>query len=209
MWICMVADPGAVPESVLAGRMRAAVRAGVDIIQIRDPAGDAAALLRAARAAVAAAGGTATRVIVNDRLDVALAAPAHGIHLRADSFAAPEVRRLAPPGFLVGRSVHSDAEAAAAARAGGCDYLLFGTVFESGSKPSGHRTAGPGALRRVCALADLPVLAIGGITEETAGEAMRAGAAGVAGIGIFRQERDITEVVRRLRQAGAEQGGVG
>lgn len=205
----MVAAPGDAPEPVLNDRFLAAARAGVDIIQIRDPAGDAAPLLRAARQAVEAARGTAARVVVNDRLDVALAAGAHGIHLRGDSFAAPEARRLAPAGFLVGRSVHSEAEAAEAARAGGCDYLLFGTVFESGSKPPGHRPAGAGALRAVCGAVDLPVLAIGGITEETAGTAMRAGAAGVAGIGIFRPDRDIAAVVRRLRQAGVEQGGVG
>ena len=78
----------------------------------------------------------------------------------------------------MGRSVHSAAEAIAAEASGGCDYLVFGTVFESESKPAGHRVAGLGALAEVCAAVRLPVLAIGGITPARVPDVVKAGAVG-------------------------------
>lgn len=128
--------------------------------------------------------GTRTRILVNDRVDVALAAGAHGVHLRADSFSASRVRAMGPSPFLVGRSVHSVEDAVAAATGGGLDYLIFGTVFESASKPGGA-PAGLAALAAVARATRVPVLAIGGITTERIGEAMSAGASGVAAITMF------------------------
>ncbi len=83
--------------------------------------------------------GTRTRILVNDRLDVALAAGAHGVHLRGDSMPASRARSLAPIGFLIGRSVHSVDEAVRRHADGGVDYLLFGAVFAD------HVQAGSGA----------------------------------------------------------------
>lgn len=123
-------------------------------------------------------------MVVNDRLDVALAAGAHGVHLRADSFAAPQARGCAPSPFLIGRSVHSVAEAADASAAGGLDYLVFGTVFPTPSKP-GLPAAGVAGLAAVAAATTLPVLAVGGVTERQAGQVMSAGAAGIAAISMF------------------------
>ena len=80
-----------------------------------------------------------------------LAAVAAGVHLRADSFAATRVRTFAPAGFIVGRSVHGPREAAAVTREGGCDYLIFGTVFPSANKPPGHIAAGIPVLRECVA----------------------------------------------------------
>ena len=108
-----------------------------------------------------------------------------------------------PDDFLVGRSVHSEAEAIAAEAAGGCDYLTFGTVYESRSKPAGHPVAGVDALARVCSAVRLPVLAIGGITIERIPEVVAAGAAGVAAIGLFGHgtEAELAAIVARLRSA--------
>jgi thiamine-phosphate pyrophosphorylase len=128
--------------------------------------------------------GTASRVLVNDRVDVALAADADGVHLKSDSIPTALVRRDVPAAFLVGRSVHSVEEARIAA-AEGADYLIFGTVFPSGSKPRGHRTAGLDALAAVAAAVPVPVLAIGGISLNTVAAAAEAGASGVAAIGLF------------------------
>lgn len=180
---------------------RDAARAGVDLIQIREPALDDRALLAMVRGAIAAAAGTPARIVVNDRLDVAMAAGAAGVHLRASSFPCPAARLIAPAGLLIGRSVHSLREAIGVERLGGCDYLIFGTVFASASKPGGHAVAGIEALREVCAGVRLPVIAIGGITPDTAGQAAQAGAAGVAGIGVFANVRDVPAAVAELRRS--------
>ena len=191
---------GAGQASILES-IGAAASAGVDIIQIRERHLDDRRLFDLTSAALGTLSGTGARLVVNDRLDVAIAARADGVHLRGDSFAAAPSRRLAPPGFLVGRSVHSEAEAIAAEAAGGCDYLLFGTVFPSDSKPEGHGAAGLEALTRVCERVQLPVLAIGGITVDRAPAVARAGAAGIAGISVFSRAADITAVVRGLRSS--------
>jgi thiamine-phosphate diphosphorylase len=128
--------------------------------------------------------GTRTRVLVNDRVDVALAAAAHGVHLRADSMPAPRIRRIAADSFLIGRSVHSIADVRRAEEEGGVDYLLFGTVFETASKP-GVAAAGDAALREAVSATRLPVLAIGGVTPATLPRVAAAGAAGFAAIGLF------------------------
>jgi thiamine-phosphate pyrophosphorylase len=128
---------------------------------------------------------TGTRVLVNDRTDIALAARVDGVHLPARAPDAARVRAIAPDGFLIGRSVHDLAEAELAQDSGGCDYVTFGTVFPSTSKPAGHPVAGIEGLGIVCARTRIPVLAIGGITVERAAAAARAGAAGIAAIGLF------------------------
>jgi thiamine-phosphate diphosphorylase len=117
---------------------------------------------------------------VNDRADVALAADADGVHLRSDGPPTVRVRPLQPD-WLIGRSLHAGAPDDAY---DGADYLLFGAVFESRSKP-GASPAGIDGLRAVAARAPVPVIAIGGITPGRAAACRRAGAAGVAGIDIF------------------------
>ena len=94
-------------------------------------------------------------------------------------------RALAPPGFLIGRSVHDPAEAAAVEAGGGCDYLLFGTVFPSTSKRPANPISGPGVLREVCATVGIPVLAVGGISVENVSQVGASGAAGIAAISLF------------------------
>jgi thiamine-phosphate pyrophosphorylase len=161
-----------------------ALDAGVDAIQIREPDLDAAALLALVRRIVARAAGLPTGVLVNDRVDVAMAARAHGIHLRGDGFPVGEVRQLEPD-WIIGRSVHGterlDVHRAA-------DYLLFGTVYATASKPANWPIAGIRGLEAAVSRSAVPVLAIGGITPARARDCHRAGAAGVAAIGLFLPE---------------------
>jgi len=159
-----------------------AIEAGVDCVQVRERDLDGADLAYLVAELVACTRGTSTRVLVNDRLDVALAAGADGVHLRADSMPVAVARRLAPPRFIVGRSVHSVSEAAAAADA---DYLVAGTVWASASKAGSHLLLGIDGFASVARAAQAPVLAIGGVTVARASEVAAAGGAGIAAIGLF------------------------
>lgn len=183
--ICMITDgrlTAARGADALVERVAAAARAGVHLIQIREQAIDDRMLAAVVGDCVGAVRGTRARVIVNDRLDVALAGGAHGVHLKSGSYSAARVRAMAPAGFLVGRSVHGVDDAM---RAGaGIDYLVFGTVFRTSSKP-GQTPAGPATLAEVVRATPIPVLAIGGVTAETASLIAGTGAAGVAAISTF------------------------
>jgi thiamine-phosphate pyrophosphorylase len=202
---------GKTPCERLVEAARHAADAGVDLVQIREPDLEDGRLFDLSRQIVAATGGSACRVVVNGRPDIALAAGAHGVHLRATSPPAGRVRAIAPHGFLVGRSVHSADEAEAVERAGGCDYLIFGTVFPSVTKGEGHPAAGVESLARVCARVRLPILAIGGVTAARGAEIAASGAAGLAAIDLFAAlptadaTMDATEswraVVSRIRTA--------
>lgn len=186
--ICLVTDrhrlaPRENPEDQLdklVAQAAEAGRAGVDLIQLRERDLDGGVLTRLARRMIDAA--TPAKVIINDRADVALAAGAHGTHLRGDSFDAVRLRRIAPCGWVIGTSVHTLAEVTASMRA--VDYLIFGPVYTTASKP-GATPAGVAELKKVAAAADGPVLAIGGITLSRIAEIAAAGAAGVAGIELF------------------------
>jgi thiamine-phosphate diphosphorylase len=210
--ICLVSDrcrlsPRAGPaESLdrLVALVGAAARAGVDLIQVRERDLDARALASLVARCMDEASGRA-QILVNDRLDVALSVRADGVHLRSDSLDPEKARSLAPPGFVIGRSVHGMAEAVDASRNGGADYLIFGTIFPSASKPLGHPASGLETLARVCAGVSVPVLGIGGITHNRVEAVLKGGAAGVAAIGLFVPpdgvpfDRHLRETVESLR----------
>ena len=210
--ICYVTDrkslaAGEAGAGVL-GKIRAAIAAGVDWVQIREKDLSAQELLGLARESVNAAGGA--RVIVNDRLDVALAAGAAGVHLGRESLGAREVVSWcrgghAPAEFLVGVSCHSLAEAREAERAGAA-YIFFGPVFDTPSKRGMGEPQGIARLGEICRVVKIPVLAIGGVSEENAAECIRAGAAGIAAIRMFQDPRDaetLKQAVTRLHAQGA------
>jgi len=160
-----------------------AVAGGVDIVQLRErhlQAGEYAAFVREC---IQLTQGTATRILVNDRVDIALATGAHGVHLREVSASIEAVRTVAHKEFIIGRSVH---DAGTAARMRTADYLIVGTVFETASKPPGHRVLGVDGLREVVAAAGTcPVWAVGGVTQERLPSLKAAGAQGVAAIDAF------------------------
>ena len=214
MILCLVTDRrrlcsadtfDAVRRSVVE-QARSAVEAGIDLFQIRERDLEASDLLALVSDVVQLTRGTTTRVVVNDRLDVALAAGADGVHLRADSLPPPGARSMGPAGFLVGRSVHRVEEAVRVAPA--VDYLIAGTVFSSRSKPDADPLLGVDGLAAIARAVSVPVLAIGGVSMERIGQIAATGAAGVAAIGLFvgdRAERnchtaplvDVVEAVRR------------
>jgi thiamine-phosphate pyrophosphorylase len=201
--VCYVTDRKALPApdpiAALHSSIRRAVAAGVDWVQIREkdlPARELLALTKAAIEAAAESRGArsrAARVIVNDRLDVALAAGAAGVHLGRESVPAAEVVRWcrsgnAPADFRIGVSCHSltDVQAAEAA---GASYALFGPVFDTPSKRPFGAPQGIAKIAEACQAVRIPVIAIGGVDEKNAVECLRVGAAGIAAIRLFQEER--------------------
>lgn len=195
--------------SRLTGLTLAAARGGIDSIQIRGKNLPAGTLLEVTAAIIEAVRTERHQVLVlvNGRLDVALLAGADGVHLPEASFdplRVPGCRRLALSTatgrpFLVGRSIHSHA-AVTAPGTGRLDYLVFGHVFATPSKP-GVPARGLAALARAASLAPVPVLGIGGITPANAAEVIQAGAAGVAVISAIRDASDPFEATLALRRS--------
>ena len=174
---CYVTDRRA--GDVIASSARA-IRNGVDFIQVREKDMTARDLFDLVSTIRDLAAGTTTRVLVNDRVDIALAAGVDGVHLPGNGLPARRVRPLVK---LLGVSIHTVDEALDA-EAAGADFVLFGSVFES----PGKTAAGLDALRRVAASVKIPVLAIGGITSSNTELALNAGAAGIAGIRLFQMD---------------------
>jgi thiamine-phosphate pyrophosphorylase len=205
--ICLVTDRRRLPEpseDALVALVADASRAGVTLVQVREHDLPDARLLRLCRRVVEAARPAA--VVVNDRTDVALAAGADGVHLRGDSVPAARLRSMTPPGFLIGRSVHSLDEAQREAAA--VDYFVMGTIYPTPSKPPGAPVAGVEALGRICRAVPLPVLAIGGVSTDNVANVAAAGAAGIAAIGLFSSvpargtgPTSLDDIVARVRRA--------
>jgi thiamine-phosphate pyrophosphorylase len=172
-------------EEAVVRRVGVAARAGIHLVQIRERDMADGALVALVERAVAAVRGTRARVLVNDRVDIALAAGAHGVHLRSDSVPAARVRAVTPPAFLIGRSVHSREEVAALAAEGAVDYVLFGTVFQTTSKPGEAASGLAGFVKAAEAAGGLPMLAVGGMTSENVRRLAGTGCAGFAAIGQF------------------------
>jgi thiamine-phosphate pyrophosphorylase len=171
----------------------------VDLVQIRERDLDAARLFALAAQLLVLCRGTSTKVVLNTRADVARAVGADGVHLRADGLPADRVRAYGPDGWMLGSSVHTPREARLAA---GVDYLIFGTVFASLSKP-GAPLQGIEGLRAAVRETLCPVLAIGGLTPNRAAECRAAGAAGVAAIGPFLPEGSAPGALGIRAAAGA------
>ena len=205
--LCLITDrrrllavtglPPAAWADILFAQIDGAVAGGIDVVQLREAGLPAADYVRFVRRCVAAFG-SRVRVIVNDRLDVALAATAAGVHLREDSIAISAARQLAPRQLLVGRSVHGPATAA---RARVADYMIAGSVFETESKPGQPPSLGLDGLRAVVDVAgDCPVWALGGITADRAGKVVACGVSGVAAIGAFLPHSRTTAVAAETQK---------
>lgn len=190
-WLCLVTDRRAVaPDArttaaqltALERQLDEAIEAGMDLVQLREADLSARDLLGLAERVAARTRQTVTRVLVNDRADVALCVEGVGLHLKSNGPPVSMVRRLDVTGRLIGCSAHDPISRQLVA---GADFLIFGTVFASRSKPPDVKPAGVDALRVACASVAVPVLAIGGVTPERVAACRDAGAAGVAAIGIF------------------------
>jgi len=199
--LCYITDRRQLRAVPLAAVIRETLRAGVDMVQIREKDLATRELIALVEEAVSASrelGRGDARVVVNDRLDVALAADAEGVHLGAHSMPVHVVRRVAPPPFVLGASCHSLGEAIAA-ESGGADYLVLGPVFETPSKLGYGPPLGLERLRNVTSRIRIPVLALGGITVERVRPCLEAGASGIAGIRIFQDCESVQERGLELR----------
>jgi thiamine-phosphate pyrophosphorylase len=205
------ASESADARATLLDKIGAAAVAGVDWIQIREKqlsAKDCSALTLEAlrRSANSAVHPSArARIIVNDRLDVALAVRAGGVHLGENRLPPQEARQLVhalhrEEDFYIGVSCHS-LEAAKSAERGGADYLFFGPVFDTPSKAAYGPPQGLNRLAEVCRSVSIPVLAIGGITLANCAACFSAGASGIAAIRLFQDASDLPDLVQALRKA--------
>ncbi len=188
---------------LLQDSIRRAAAAGTNWIQIREKDLDTRSLLELVRLAVAESRASAARVLVNDRLDVAVAANAGGIHLGEKSLPLESVvewrRSARRSDFLIGVSCHS-LESAREAEQGGADYIFFGPVYATPSKAAFGQPQGIEALREVCSALKIPVLAIGGVNLLNGPECISAGAAGVAAIRLFQDAADSAELAAKLKK---------
>ena len=191
-------------------KIEAAIAAGVDWVQIREKDLPGRKLFELARAAVDAAAAHKALIFVNDRLDVALAAGAAGVHLGGESVGPLDAIRWcregnAPAGFRVGISCHSIEDSLEAERAG-ADYVFLGPIFDTPAKRKFGAPLGVAKLAEACRAAQIPVIAIGGVDASNAAECIRAGAAGVAAIRMFQEANDasaLREAIARMHTARA------
>ncbi|MGH9971131.1 MAG: thiamine phosphate synthase [Pyrinomonadaceae bacterium] len=185
--------------------IKAAVAGGVDLLQLREKNLNTRVLFELTAQAAEITRGSSTRLLVNDRADVARAAGAHGVHLATRSLETSVVRKTFGDQLLIGVSAHS-LEEVKAARDSGANFAVFGPVFETATKQVYGEPQGVEKLAQVTGeLAPFPVLALGGITLDNAGDCFRAGASGVAAIRVLNKTDKLGQVVAEIRAKFQEQ----
>jgi thiamine-phosphate pyrophosphorylase len=194
--LLIITDRQATRGKPLVETVRMALAGGARLVQLREKDLEGGALFALAQSLAAECARVGARLLVNDRIDVALAAGADGVVLPADSFPTDVARRLLGPTRLVARSTHSAAEVERA-RHDGCDFVLFGPVYETPSKAAFGPPQGIDALR-VAARFAIPVYAVGGVTAKNASAVFQAVAHGVAVIREAMAAEDSTAVARLL-----------
>lgn len=182
-------------KQILAA-IREAVERGVSLIQIREKQLTAKLLFQLVSSAVEIARGSSTKILVNDRADIAAAAGADGVHLTGSSFPPDSVRKVFPRNLLIGVSTHTVAEIENASKSS-ANFVVFGPVFDTPGKAA---VAGIDTLRTVCRVVQpFPVIALGGIDETNCEAVIEAGAAGVAGIRSLNSSTVMSAIVEKLR----------
>ena len=185
--------------SAILWLVRAAVDAQVPLVQIREKSLHARVLFELVARAAEITRRSRTRLLVNDRSDIARAAGADGVHLTTQSLPVEVVRNICGVDFLIGVSTHSVDEARAA-QVAGADFVVFGPVFETESKRTYGEPQGLDKLREVTrALGEFPVVAIGGITLDNVRACFDAGARGVAAIGMLNDIQNLSSIVETIR----------
>ncbi len=197
--LCLVTDRTACCGRSLEESVAQAVGAGARLVQLREKDLSARELLRLGTSLLGPVREGGAALVVNDRVDVALALGADGVHLGRGSLPVGKVRRLVGGQMLVGVSAHS-LEDALQAEHEGADYVVVGTIFESRSHP-GLKPAGLGLVSRVAGAVRIPVVAIGGIDEANAPSVVSAGAQGVAVISAILSAADVAAATRGLLEA--------
>lgn len=210
--LTVITDEALARSRALSEVVREALAAGAPAIQLRLKGATARELLEAAHTLMPLIRSAGALLIVNDRLDVALAAGADGVHLGPDDLPVKDARAAVTEAlgavasaFLVGHSVDTPV-AAAQAEADGADYLGVGAVYPTANKPDAGEVIGVEGLRRVVEAVGIPVVAIGGITPERARAVAETGACGCATIGAVMGSQEPAEVVRALLSPFGEPG---
>lgn len=179
--------------------MEAAVAAKIDLIQIREKHLSAKVLHQLSTSAATITNGSSSKLLVNDRADIAKAAGADGVQLASLSLPPNVIRRTFGADFLIGVSTHTLEEATAASR-NGADFIVFGPVFDTLSKRQYGEPVGLAKLREVTSkLSPFPVVALGGVTMSNAADCVEAGAAGIAAIGLLSDPLQLDRVVTGIR----------
>lgn len=194
--VYLVADPEATAMPLVEA-VQAALDGGVTAVQLRAKRLGGYDQFRRASQLVFLCEQYQALFIVNDRLDIALAVGAAGVHLGTSDLPVDVARRMVPPGFVIGFSPQSVDDVEAAAQLG-ADYVGIGPVFATGSKDDAQAPLGLDGLSRQIAASRVPTVAIGGITATTAGDIIAAGAAGVAVISAILGAADPTEAAQNL-----------
>lgn len=180
--------------------IEAAVAARIDLIQVREKDLTTRVLYQLVRRGAELTRNSATKLLVNDRADVASSSGADGVHLTARSLPTSVVRQAFGNDLLIGVSTHSLDEVRAA-RDARADFVVLGPVFQTPSKEKYGSPLGLERLKQVCLeLNPFPVLAIGGVTENNFADCLRAGAQGVAAIRMFAHPQRLSAIVRRIRE---------
>lgn len=200
--LCLVTDREACHGRPLAEVVGAAVGAGAGMVQLRDRGLPAKELLTLGEQLLLVVRAGGALLVVNDRVDVAIALGADGVHLGAGSLPLRVARDLVGDRTLVGASVHGVDEAVRA-QAEGADYLIVGTIFATPSHP-GVVPAGPRLIAEVARRVAIPVLGIGGIDASNAGQVMAAGASGAAAITAIQSAPDVAGATSALLAAISE-----
>jgi thiamine-phosphate pyrophosphorylase len=194
----VITDEGIAGGRSHAAIARSAVLGGAGIIQLRDKSMSCTELAVVGREIARITRKAGAVFIVNDRLDVAIACGADGVHLGQDDMLISTARQLAPPGFILGVSVGTVEEAAAAER-DGADYIALSPVFSTASKDDAGPGHGLDSLREIRRAVTLPIVAIGGISRQNVQDVIAAGADGIAVISAVVASHDITAAARELR----------
>jgi thiamine-phosphate pyrophosphorylase len=183
-----------------AALVRALAREGFPLVQMRDHALAGRDFFAQARSAASAARRLGVALLINDRVDVALAVGADGVHLGDGDIPPKEARRILGKKSIIGYSTHSLKEALQAVRSGGMDYIAIGPIFETKTKPSSRRPLGPDVIRHIKRRIDLPLVAISGITPRNVSEIWEAGADSAAVISAL-MRGSLSRNVEKFRKA--------
>ncbi len=176
-----------------------AVATEVSLIQIREKHLSAKLVFELASKAAQITKNSKTKLLVNDRADIALAARADGVHLPSNSIDAEIIRANFPPDFLIGVSAHS-LEEVRQAKLAGADFATFSPIFATASKKKYGAPQGVAKLREVAqTVENFPVIALGGIAENNFGEALKSGAKGIAAIRFFCDAENLEKLVEKIR----------
>ncbi len=171
--------------------IRVAVSNNIPLIQIREKQIGARLVFELVEKALEIARGTLTKILVNERLDIALAANADGVHLTSSAIPTKKVREIMPQNFLIGVSSHSLGEAKSA-QDEGADFVTFSPVFVTASKAQYGESQGLDELKKVCdSLDPFPIIALGGIREDNYSSVLKNGAQGFAAITFFNAEANL------------------